>query len=181
MVLYFVTGEVNISVSGVVKFSPKAPKLVRNEIVVRLLDSFSNPVMSEISKLSLVLTLVNKPGFSNWMFVDNKDGSYIGHYLAMEVGTYEMCVLFEGKHFSPCPFTVNVYGSKLALLQASRASYFLFHLIEQIFASNVCQVNIFLKHMMIKSLFGRMNRFRSMYWKMTTLPVPTQVLSNSRK
>ncbi|KAL1181593.1 hypothetical protein V6Z11_A02G060200, partial [Gossypium hirsutum] len=105
-------GEVNISVSGVVKFSPKAPKLVRNEIVVRLLDSFSNPVMSENSKLSLVLTSVNKPGFSNWMFVDNNDGSYIGHYLAMEVGTYEMCVLFEGKHFSPCPFTVNVYGSE---------------------------------------------------------------------
>ncbi|KAK5840705.1 hypothetical protein PVK06_009608 [Gossypium arboreum] len=105
-------GEVNISVSGVVKFSPKAPKLVRNEIVVRLLDSFSNLVMSENSKLSLVLTSVNKPGFSNWMFVDNNDGSYIGHYLAMEVGTYEMCVLFEGKHFSPCPFTVNVYGSE---------------------------------------------------------------------
>ncbi|XP_038991742.1 protein GAMETE EXPRESSED 2-like [Hibiscus syriacus] len=105
-------GQVNISVSGVVAFAPKALKLVRNEIVVQLMDSFSNPVVSETSKLRIVLTSVEKPGFSNWMFVDNNDGSYIGHYLAMEVGTYEMCVLFEGNHFSPCPFAINVYGSE---------------------------------------------------------------------
>ncbi|XVF38746.1 hypothetical protein REPUB_Repub20aG0128200 [Reevesia pubescens] len=104
--------EVNISVSGVVKFSPKAPKLVRNEIVVQLMDSFSNPVLSEQSKLKLELTSVNKTGFTNWMFVDNNDGSYTGHYLAMEVGTYEMCVSFDGKHFLPCPFGINIYGSE---------------------------------------------------------------------
>ncbi|XP_039024925.1 protein GAMETE EXPRESSED 2-like [Hibiscus syriacus] len=105
-------GTILISVSGVVKFAPKAPKLVRNEIVVQLMDLFSNPVVSETSKLRIVLTSVEKPGFSTWMFVDNNDGSYIGHYLAMEVGTYEMCVLFEGNHFSPCPFAINVYGSE---------------------------------------------------------------------
>ncbi|XP_022760596.1 protein GAMETE EXPRESSED 2 [Durio zibethinus] len=105
-------GEVNISLSGVVKFSPKAPKLVRNEIIVQLMDSFSNPVLSEQSKLNLELTSANLTGFSNWMFVDNNDGSYTGHYLAMEVGTYEMCVSFEGKHFLPCPFGINVYGSE---------------------------------------------------------------------
>ncbi|GMJ12238.1 gamete expressed 2 [Hibiscus trionum] len=104
-------GQVNISVSGVVQFAPKALKLVRNEIVVQLMDSFSNPVVSESSKLKLVLTSVHKPGFSHWMFEDNNDGSYTGHYLAMEVGTYELCALFEGYHFSPCPFAVNVYGS----------------------------------------------------------------------
>ncbi|XP_017975311.1 PREDICTED: protein GAMETE EXPRESSED 2 [Theobroma cacao] len=105
-------GEVNISLSGVLRFSPKAPKLVRNEIVVQLRDSFANPVLSEQSKLSLELVSVNKTGFSSWMFVDNNDGSYTGHYLAMEVGTYEMCVSFDREHFSPCPFEINVYGSE---------------------------------------------------------------------
>lgn len=116
MLLSFPTGEVNISLSGVVRFSPKAPKLVRNEIVVQLRDSFANPVLSEQSKLSLELVSVNKTGFSSWMFVDNNDGSYTGHYLAMEVGTYEMCVSFDREHFSPCPFEINVYGSKLVFL-----------------------------------------------------------------
>ncbi|KAL4273788.1 hypothetical protein GQ457_13G023460 [Hibiscus cannabinus] len=69
-------GQVNISVSGVVKFVPKALKLIRNEILVQLMDSFSNPVVSEGSKLMLVLTSVDKPGFSHWMFVDNNDGTY---------------------------------------------------------------------------------------------------------
>ncbi|XVE65590.1 hypothetical protein DITRI_Ditri08aG0012400 [Diplodiscus trichospermus] len=105
-------GEANISLSGVVKFSPKAPKLVRNEVVVQLMDSFSNPVLSEQSKLKLELASAKITGFSTWMFVNNNDGSYTGHYLAMEVGTYEVCVSFDGKHLSPCPFVINVYRSE---------------------------------------------------------------------
>ncbi|XVF66194.1 hypothetical protein PTKIN_Ptkin10aG0015900 [Pterospermum kingtungense] len=105
-------GEVNISLSGVVKFAPKAPKLVRNEVVVQLMDSFSNPVLSEQSKLNLELASGNMTGFSTWMFVDNNDGSYTGHYLSLEVGTYEMCTSFDGKKLSPCPFMINVYGSE---------------------------------------------------------------------
>lgn len=162
------------------KFSPKAPKLVRNEVVVQLMDSFSNPVVSEQSKLNLELaTTGNMTGFSSWMFVDNNDGSYTGHYLSMEVGTYEMCILFDGKNLSPCPFVINVYGSKSVLLQLNHE-----HLVEmalniKIFFCDVFQVNIFLKHMMIQSLFGKMSRLPSICWKMTTLLVAMQVLLNS--
>ncbi|CAN7101759.1 unnamed protein product [Brassica rapa subsp. narinosa] len=37
---------------------------------------------------------------------------YISHYLAMDVGTYRMCVSFDSKHIQPCPFDVNMYCSK---------------------------------------------------------------------
>ncbi|WZZ74509.1 hypothetical protein YC2023_085879 [Brassica napus] len=37
---------------------------------------------------------------------------YISSYLAMDVGTYRMCVSFDSKHIQPCPFDVNVYCSK---------------------------------------------------------------------
>ncbi|KAL5849425.1 hypothetical protein ACOSQ3_007486 [Xanthoceras sorbifolium] len=105
-------GEVNISLSGVVELTPKVPKLIKHEIVVQLLDSFSNPVLSQQSMLKLEIASLNRSSFSSWMFVDNNDGSYSGHYLAMEVGTYEICVSFDSTHFSPCPFVVNVYSSK---------------------------------------------------------------------
>lgn len=107
------TGDVNISLSGVIKFSSKVPKLIENEIIVQLMDSCSNPVLSQQSRLKLEIASVNKSGFSNGMFVDNNDGSYTGHYLVKDVGTYEMCVSFEGKHLSPCPFGVNVYSGML--------------------------------------------------------------------
>ncbi|KAK4854944.1 hypothetical protein QYF36_002662 [Acer negundo] len=104
-------GEVNVSLSGVVNYTSKVPKLIKHEIVVQLLDSFSNPVLSQQSMLKLEIASLNSSGFSSWMFVDNNDGSYSGHYLAMEVGTYEICVWFDSTHFSPCPFVVNVYSS----------------------------------------------------------------------
>ncbi|KAA8548952.1 hypothetical protein F0562_000636 [Nyssa sinensis] len=105
-------GEVNISLSGVVNFAPKVPKLIKNEIVVRLMDSFSNPVLLQQSKLRLEIGSINRSGFSTWMFVDNKDGIYSGCYLAKDVGTYEICASFDGERFLPCPFGVNVYSSE---------------------------------------------------------------------
>ncbi|GLU08406.1 hypothetical protein SLE2022_253210 [Rubroshorea leprosula] len=105
-------GEVNISLSRVMKFDIKATKLIKNEIVVELLDSFGNPVLSQQSRLKLELASVNRSGFTTWMFENNNDGSYTGHYLAMEVGTYELCVSLDGKHILPCPFGINVYGSE---------------------------------------------------------------------
>ncbi|XP_043719038.1 protein GAMETE EXPRESSED 2 isoform X2 [Telopea speciosissima] len=105
-------GEVNVSLSGVVKFVPKVSKLVRNEIVVQLMDSFSNPVLMQQSKLSLEIGSINNSGFLNWKFMDNRDGSYVGYFLAKDVGTYEMCISFEGKRLSPCPFGVNVYSGE---------------------------------------------------------------------
>ncbi|XP_044498159.1 protein GAMETE EXPRESSED 2-like isoform X2 [Mangifera indica] len=103
-------GDVNMSLSGVVKFSPKVPMLITHEVVVQLLDSISNPVLSQQSRLKLEITSINNSGFSSWMFVDNNDGSYSVRYLAMEVGTYKMCVSLDGRCFSP--FQVHVYSSQ---------------------------------------------------------------------
>ncbi|KAF2300177.1 hypothetical protein GH714_010418 [Hevea brasiliensis] len=105
-------GEVNVSLSKVVKFAPKVPKLTENEIWVQLMDTFSNPVLSQQSLLKLEIASVNRSGFSTGMFVDNDDGSYTCQYMARDVGTYEMCVSFDGIRFSPCPFGVNVYGGE---------------------------------------------------------------------
>jgi hypothetical protein len=107
------TGEVNISLSGVLRFTPKVPKMIKNEIVVQLKDSFQNPVLSQQSRLNLGIASTNNSDFSSWTFVDNNDGSYTVHYLAKDVGTYQMCASFDAKQLSPCPFGVNVYTSKL--------------------------------------------------------------------
>lgn len=109
---YSPAGEVNTSLSGVLRFSPKVPRLIKNEIIVQLLDSFQNPVFSQQSRLKLEIVSHNNSEFSSWMFVDNNDGSYTVHYLSKDVGTYEMCASFNGISFSPCPFGVNVYSSK---------------------------------------------------------------------
>lgn len=107
-----IAGKVDPSCSAVVKFSPKVPRMINNEVVVQLGDSFFNPVLSQQSSLKLEIVSVNSSGFSNSLFVDNNDGSYTAHYLAKEVGTYEICASFDGKRISPCPFGVNVYSSE---------------------------------------------------------------------
>ncbi|XP_024922274.2 protein GAMETE EXPRESSED 2 isoform X2 [Ziziphus jujuba] len=105
-------GEVNISLSGVVKFSPKVPKMIMNEVVAQLMDSFSNPVLSQQSRLKLEIASINASGFSSGMFLDNNDGSYTGHYLAEGIGTYQMCASFDSSRLPPCPFGVNVYSGE---------------------------------------------------------------------
>ncbi|XP_038723252.1 protein GAMETE EXPRESSED 2 isoform X1 [Tripterygium wilfordii] len=105
-------GEVNVSLSGNMRFAPKVPKLVKNEILVQLVDSYSNPVPLQQSRLNLEIASTNRSGFSSWMFVDNNNGSYTGCYLANDVGTYEMCVSFDGERLNPCPFGVNVYSGE---------------------------------------------------------------------
>ncbi|XP_010259486.1 PREDICTED: protein GAMETE EXPRESSED 2 isoform X2 [Nelumbo nucifera] len=105
-------GEVDITLSRVVKFSPNVQNLIKNEVVVQLMDSFSNPVLSQQSKLSLVIASINNSESLSWMFSDNKDGSYVSYYLAKDVGTYEICVSFEGKYLYPCPFGAYVYSSE---------------------------------------------------------------------
>lgn len=113
----FGAGKVNISLSGPVKFSPKVAKLTKNEITVRLMDSYSNPVLLQQSKLKLEIGSVNRSGFSTWTFIDNKDGTYNGSYMAKDVGTYELCASFDGMRFMPCPFGVNVYTSEFFSLK----------------------------------------------------------------
>ncbi|CAK7322575.1 unnamed protein product [Dovyalis caffra] len=103
-------GGVNVSLSTIEKFSSKVPKMIENEIAVQLVDSFSNPVLSQQSRLTLEIASVNKSGFSSGTFVENNNGTYSIRYAVKDVGTYEMCVSFDGKRLSPCPFGVNVYG-----------------------------------------------------------------------
>ncbi|XP_010512519.1 PREDICTED: LOW QUALITY PROTEIN: protein GAMETE EXPRESSED 2-like [Camelina sativa] len=104
-------GEVNVAACSVTQFSGKVPKQIKNEIVVLLLDGFYNPVPSQPSRLKLDITSANTSSFTTWEFVDNNDGTYTGSYLAMEVGTYHMCVSVDNKHIQPCPFEVNVYSN----------------------------------------------------------------------
>ncbi|KAK4737674.1 hypothetical protein R3W88_001371 [Solanum pinnatisectum] len=105
-------GKVNTSLSGLVKPSPKVPKLTKNEVTVQLMDSYSNPVLLQQSKLELEISSVNSSGSSIWTFSDNKNGTYSGNYLAKDVGTYELCASFDGMRLMPCPFGVNVYTSE---------------------------------------------------------------------
>ncbi|WCJ41413.1 gamete expressed 2 [Euphorbia peplus] len=104
--------KVDVSLSKVVKFDPKVPKLIANGIVVQLMDAFSNPVLSQKSRLKLEIASLNRSGFSIGMFVDNNDGSYSCQYLTKDVGTYEMCVSVDNIHLTPCPFGVNVYSAE---------------------------------------------------------------------
>ncbi|KAG4957145.1 hypothetical protein JHK85_043525 [Glycine max] len=106
-------GEVNVSLSSVVRFSSKVPKLSKNEIVVQLVDSYLNPVLSQQSRLKLeIAASTNSSGFLTLDIKDNKDGSYSCSYMAKDVGTYEICASFDGKRFLSCPFSINVYSSE---------------------------------------------------------------------
>lgn len=86
--------------------------MIMNEVVAQLMDSFSNPVLSQQSRLKLEIASINASGFSSGMFLDNNDGSYTGHYLAEGIGTYQMCASFDSSRLPPCPFGVNVYSGK---------------------------------------------------------------------
>ncbi|KAK4425879.1 protein GAMETE EXPRESSED 2 [Sesamum alatum] len=105
-------GAVNVSLSGVVKFAQKVPRLIKNEIVVQLVDSYYNPVLLQQSKLKLEIASLNKSASLTWMFSDDNDGTYSGSYLAKDVGTYEICASYNEERFLPCPFGVNVYNSE---------------------------------------------------------------------
>ena len=113
-ILMFVAdaGAVNVSLSGVVRFSEKVAKMVKNDIVVRLVDSYSNPVLLQESHLRLEIASINKSAFSTWDFADNNNGLYTVKYLANDIGTYEMCASYKGERFVLCPFGVHVYNCK---------------------------------------------------------------------
>ncbi|KAJ9536923.1 hypothetical protein OSB04_029656 [Centaurea solstitialis] len=102
-------GKVNSSISRIVNFAPKVSTLIVNDLVVQLLDSFSNPVLFQARNLFLQIASINRSDFTVFRFVDNKDGTYTGSYLVMEAGTYEICVTFDETHLLPCPFGVNAY------------------------------------------------------------------------
>ncbi|XP_058067826.1 protein GAMETE EXPRESSED 2 isoform X2 [Magnolia sinica] len=102
-------GMVDASQSSIVKFVPRVAKHVINELVVQLMDSFSNPVTSQQKKLSFEIDPIRNSSFLRWDFIDNKDGSYFGYYLPTILGTYKISILFEDKHLSPSPFEISVH------------------------------------------------------------------------
>nr|XP_034581124.1 protein GAMETE EXPRESSED 2 isoform X2 [Setaria viridis] len=108
-------GAINLSLSSVVKFDPRVKMAVENEVDVRLVDSFMNPVVSFESKLLLQLTSASigiPASFVAKEFVDNGDGSYTTHYAAWNLSPYSICVRFEDKQLAPCPFEVNVLADE---------------------------------------------------------------------
>lgn len=110
--LFGSAGVVNMSLAEVVKCSTKVPKLVNNEIVVQLKDSYYNPVLSEQARLKLEIVSIDKSSVMTRNFSDNNDGTYTASYQAKEVGTYEICASYDEEHLMPYPFGVNVYNSK---------------------------------------------------------------------
>ncbi|KAL5701321.1 hypothetical protein ACHQM5_026668 [Ranunculus cassubicifolius] len=104
-------GGVDINLSRVSQLAEKVPKLVENEILLQLIDAFSNPILFHENILSIEFH-TNSSGVLNWTFVAANDGLYIGHYLINDIGAYEICVLCDGKHMPPCPFWVYVYGGE---------------------------------------------------------------------
>ncbi|KAM3257643.1 hypothetical protein ACQJBY_049764 [Aegilops geniculata] len=107
-------GAVDTSLSSAPMFDPKAKRSVRNNVTVRLVDSFMNPVVSPEPKLRLQLTSanvtapMNASSFTAGEFVNNKDGSYTAHYVARYLGLYGMCIQFDSRQLAPCPFQVLV-------------------------------------------------------------------------
>uniref|UniRef100_A0A7N0UQ31 GEX2 N-terminal Ig-like domain-containing protein n=1 Tax=Kalanchoe fedtschenkoi TaxID=63787 RepID=A0A7N0UQ31_KALFE len=107
-----ISGEVDISQSGVVQFESKVSKLRKIEILVQLMDFYLNPIKAQESKLKLDIGSVNGSKSETWIFIDNGNGSYSGFYMVKDASTYELCVSFDGKQLQPCPFQVNVYGGE---------------------------------------------------------------------
>ncbi|KAJ0984925.1 hypothetical protein J5N97_003281 [Dioscorea zingiberensis] len=102
-------GLVDASLSTVVKISSRVKRLVRNEVVVQLMDSFSNPTPSYKDRLSFKLGDTNISDFLTWPFVDNEDGTYTGYYLAKDLGVYNISILFDEIFLSPSPLEINLY------------------------------------------------------------------------
>ncbi|XP_076947328.1 protein GAMETE EXPRESSED 2-like [Bidens hawaiensis] len=104
--------EANLSISGVIKYRTKASAVIVNDVLLRLVDSFDNPILSQERKLKLVIA--SKDGsFFPCRFYDNYDGTYSGCYQAYSPGYYELCISYAGKRLLPWPFGIHVLDSKL--------------------------------------------------------------------
>ncbi|KAG1364414.1 protein GAMETE EXPRESSED 2 [Cocos nucifera] len=102
-------GLVDTSLSSVSRSTPTVKRFVKNEVLVQIMDSFSNPILSQQTKLAFQIDSVNSSSFMKWAFTDNEDGSYSGYYLARVLGAYNICISFEDKNLPPCPFEIHVH------------------------------------------------------------------------
>uniref|UniRef100_A0ACD5YG55 Uncharacterized protein n=1 Tax=Avena sativa TaxID=4498 RepID=A0ACD5YG55_AVESA len=107
-------GAVSTTISIDPQFEPRVKRLVTNEVTVRLRDSFMNPVLALEAKLKIQLmsatlkAMVHTSSFVAEEFVNNKDGSYTAHYVAMYVGSYRLCTLIGNRQLPPFPIEVQV-------------------------------------------------------------------------
>ncbi|KAL8263712.1 hypothetical protein R6Q59_021842 [Mikania micrantha] len=107
-------GEVNMSLSGIVKYDKNATSGIVNYISVQLMDSFSNPALSQQSKLHMHMypKSVSVATFYPCLFKDKSDGTYSGCYYAFTPAYYEFCISYLGQRFLPWPFGVHVIDEK---------------------------------------------------------------------
>ncbi|XP_078445545.1 gamete expressed 2 [Wolffia australiana] len=103
-----VPGTVDRSKSRVVNFAARTRALVQNEVSVLLLDSLANPSVSQEGKLGF--SLVNGSSIERFPFGDAGNGSYVAHYVARDIGVYNICVLYENSPLQPCPLEVSVFN-----------------------------------------------------------------------
>lgn len=102
--------------SRVMEPFPRVQKLVRNEMVVKLVDSYKNPIPSKEKQLIFKFQPSNDSDFQTWTFTYQAEGFYRGYYLAQKLGTYKISISYEGKNILPSPFEISVYESKFTNL-----------------------------------------------------------------
>ncbi|CAN6449712.1 unnamed protein product [Victoria cruziana] len=104
-------GKVDVNTSSIQKIERAVRRQVDNAVLIRLTDSFSNPIYSQKSKMKLVVDPKLNSSFTSGLFEEYENGSYVGHYVANQTGTYEVCVLYQDQKLDPCPFEVQAYDS----------------------------------------------------------------------
>nr|GEZ17653.1 hypothetical protein [Tanacetum cinerariifolium] len=106
------SGEVNLSVSEVLKYDSKLAVFETGFITVKLMDSYHNPVMDRVKELYVDTGEHNirHHGIPLPHIQDNTDGTYTGGYYFKQTGNYELCVLFNRTCFLPNPLGVIVHG-----------------------------------------------------------------------
>lgn len=112
MFFIFGAGEINLSMSKVVKYEPKVSTSIENYMIVQLMDSYSNPVLSQQEKLAVEIDSVNGTHSYTGGFIENYNGTYTGGYVMVDPGRYEISVSFNGARFSPFPLEVIAYNCK---------------------------------------------------------------------
>ncbi|GJY30420.1 protein gamete expressed 2 isoform X1 [Tanacetum coccineum] len=106
------SGEVNLSISQVLKYDSKLTVFETGFITVKLMDSYHNPVMDRVKELYVDTGEHNirHHGYPLPPIQDNTDGTYTGGYFFKQTGNYELCVLFNRTCFLPNPLGVIVHG-----------------------------------------------------------------------
>nr|GFA70692.1 hypothetical protein [Tanacetum cinerariifolium] len=97
--------------SKAVKYETKVSTSIENYVIVQLMDSYSNPVLSQQENLAVEIDAVNGSHSYPGGFIENHNGTYTGGYVLVDPGIYEISVSFNGTRFSPFPSEDIAYDS----------------------------------------------------------------------